>query len=245
MRVTTVLFVIASLVFLSCSKETEDIEDTDSWTSKSPMSVARCGLSASVLNEKIYAIGGTPNMYGSASPYAIVEEYDPATNTWTTKAPMPTPRFGLGTSAVNGKIYAIGGGSTNSEALAVVEEYDPRTDTWTTKNPMRIPRKWGLAASAVNGKIYAIGGATANSEALGIVEEYDPTTDTWTTKKPMPTPRWGFFTSVVNDTIYAIGGIDWAVRSWLDMVEAYDPATDTWEVKTPMLYQGRGNLAGC
>ncbi len=240
MRVTTVLFVIASLVFLSCSKETED---TDSWTTKSPMSVARCGLSACVLNGKIYAIGGTPSMYGIDPPFAIVEEYDPATNTWTKKAPMPTPRWGLGTSVVNGKIYAIGGLDT----MLIIEEYDPATNTWTKKtkkDPMPTPR-WGLATSVVNGKIYVIGGGPVNGKALAIVEEYDPTTDTWTTKKPMPTPRWGFFTSVVNDKIYAIGGVDWAFRPWIDIVEEYDPATDTWKRKTPMPNEGRCHLAGC
>jgi N-acetylneuraminic acid mutarotase len=57
-----------------------------------------------------------------------VEEYDPVTNTWTTMANMPTPRFGLAAVAVNGKIYAIGGwaGSAGSYTdLAKVEEYTP------------------------------------------------------------------------------------------------------------------------
>ena len=57
-----------------------------------------------------------------------VEEYDPATDTWATKAPMPTPRWNLGVAtASNGKIYAIGG--FNGSLLATVEEYDPATNT--------------------------------------------------------------------------------------------------------------------
>jgi len=38
-----------------------------------------------------------------------VEEYEPATDTWTRKTNMPTARCGLSTSVVDWKIYAIGG----------------------------------------------------------------------------------------------------------------------------------------
>lgn len=60
-----------------------------------------------------------------------VEEYDPATNTWTPRAPLLYPQGGLAAAAVNGRIYAIGGGTTwvdvNVEAVGstVVEEYNP------------------------------------------------------------------------------------------------------------------------
>jgi hypothetical protein len=55
-----------------------------------------------------------------------VEEYDPATDTWTRKADMPTARDSLSTSVVNGKIYAIGGAmSGDGVSLSIIEEYDP------------------------------------------------------------------------------------------------------------------------
>src|SRR5690348_4417292 len=74
---------------------------------------------------------------------------------WTTKAPMPTPRFGLSTCVVNGIIYAIGGGHTG--LFQTVEAYDPATNTWTTKAPMPTAR-YDFSTSAVNGIIYAVGG---------------------------------------------------------------------------------------
>ena len=40
-----------------------------------------------------------------------VEAYDPQTDTWTEKADIPTPRILPAASAVDGKIYVIGGGS--------------------------------------------------------------------------------------------------------------------------------------
>ncbi len=65
-----------------------------------------------------------------------------AADTWTAKSPMPTSRSLLSASAVDGKIYAIGGRRTNGgSASSAVEEYDPATDTWTTKAPMPTARQ--------------------------------------------------------------------------------------------------------
>ncbi len=88
-----------------------------------------------------------------------MEAYDPATDTWTTKAPMPTARAFFSTSVVNGKIYAIGGCTGNYDVLTsnTVEVFDPVTNTWTVTDDMPTPRA-ALATSAVNGRIYAIGG---------------------------------------------------------------------------------------
>jgi N-acetylneuraminic acid mutarotase len=100
-----------------------------------------------------------------------VEEYDPAADTWTSKASMASTREGLAAAAVNNKIYAIGG-HDGSTYLATVEEYDPAADTWTSRASMAAPRTW-LAAAAVDNKIYAIGGSDG-STYLTTVEECSP-----------------------------------------------------------------------
>jgi len=204
----------------------------DTWTQKADMPKVRFILSASAVDGKIYAIGGSSAMHGAG--LSIVDEYDPTTDTWTTKAPMPTPRQWLSTSVVNGKIYAIGGDArAGAPSLSTVEMYDPATDTWTEKAPMLISR-FGLSSSVVDGKIYAIGGWRRPPERVtSDVEEYDPATDTWTKKAPMPTARTALSTSVVDGKIYAIGGAPYNGGA-LSTVEVYDPATDTWTTKAPM-----------
>jgi N-acetylneuraminic acid mutarotase len=148
-------------------------------------------------------------------------------NTWRKRADMPTARRSLSTSAVNGKIYAIGGYGPNR--LSTVEEYDPVTDKWTKKADMPTARQ-GLSTSVLDGRIYAIGGWTGKRSSS--VEEYDPATDKWTKKADMQIAREGLSTSTVNGKIYAIGGIGggWFTSS----VEEYDPATDTWTEKAGM-----------
>ncbi len=71
-------------------------------------------------------------------------------DTWTIKAPMPTPRSMLAAAAIGGKLYAVGGdnGSTSFDTLEV---YDPATDTWATKASMSGVRA-SLAADAINGQ---------------------------------------------------------------------------------------------
>ncbi|MFQ6041881.1 MAG: sigma-70 family RNA polymerase sigma factor, partial [Candidatus Poribacteria bacterium] len=191
------------------------------WTRKSEMPTKRARFSTSVVNGKIYAIGGIDGGVDWNATYSIVEEYTPSTDTWTRKADMPTKRWAFSTSVVNGKIYAIGGmtGGWGSSLASMVEEYNPATNTWKKKSKMPTPRVF-LSTSVVNGKIYVIGGHSRQGD-LSTVEEYDPATNTWTKKADMPTPRVGLSTGVVNGKIYAIGG--WGAPS---TVEEYDPATD-------------------
>lgn len=152
------------------------------WTRKTDMPTPRSSLSSSVVNGKIYVIGGA--RFGKSGGGRIgeslstVEEYDPATDKWTKKADMPTARRSLSTSVINGKIYAIGGiggrligGVNEGSSLSTVEEYDPVSDKWTKKTDMPTARR-RLSTSVMSGRIYAIGGR--NNEVLSTVEEYDP-----------------------------------------------------------------------
>jgi hypothetical protein len=87
-----------------------------SWEQKKSMQQARGKLGVAAVNGKIYAIGGstetgrTPNSVGTdykANGWIVGtnEEYDPATNTWSFKKTMPTPRFDFATVAYQNKIY--------------------------------------------------------------------------------------------------------------------------------------------
>ena len=161
-------------------------------------------------------------------------------DTWTKKADMPTARYQVATSVVDGIIYAIGGITVRGQLLSTVEAYDPVTDTWSRKTEMPTPRQ-ALSTSMVDGKIYAIGGVGAQSEFAPVftstVEAYDPVTDTWTKKADMPATRAGLSTSAVNGKIYAIGGIGRQgvfAEAFTSTVYEYDPVTDTWTRKADM-----------
>lgn len=157
---------------------------------------------------------------------------------WTSMSPIITARRGLGVAAVEGKIYAIGGGNDwISPYLGTNEMYDPATDTWTTKASMPTPRT-GFAIAAYGSKIYCIGGEfTDHGYLTGVNEVYDTATDTWETKASMPTPRDRMVANVVDGKIYVIGGGEastYPVYVCSSKNEVYDPETDTWTEKTPL-----------
>lgn len=180
------------------------------------MPTPRLGLGAASINGIVYAVGGGDYSCGT---YSMVEAYDPATDTWTTKAPMPTPRYGLAVVAVNQILYAIGGGGYCNDAFnrATVEAYDPPTDTWTTKASMPVAARF-VSASVINGIIYVVGD-------FHTVYAYDPATDTWTTKAAVTPFRVTGATAALNGIMYWAGGYD---AGNIGPVDAYNPVTDSW-----------------
>lgn len=186
----------------------------------------------------------------SGGPIGAVYVFDPASNTWTAKGPMPIPAHHIMTTAVKGKIYVFGGfvkpqtgagwqPTSNSWA------YDPATERWEKLAPLPTPRGAGWAVEMA-GKIYVIGGAQANVRGnptatllpdtpqlvLGTVEEYDSAANSWRTCAPMPTPRNHLLAAAVGGKIYAIGGRIASARITsaddTNVIEVYDPATDQW-----------------
>ncbi len=204
---------------------------SDTWSTKPSMpGGTRSQLGVAACGGKIYALGG---WHWNGTEYVLVgtvEAYDPSSNAWATKAPMPTPRVYLGVAASGGKIYAIGGLGTPTgtyyPTLTTVEAYDPVTNTWTARAPMPTARYLLAVATGSDGKIYAIGGKVG-IEAINTVEAYDPKTDTWAQKASLPTARFGLGAATSGGSVYAIGGLT-ATDLALGTVEAYDPKADTW-----------------
>ncbi len=158
---------------------------------------------------------------------------------------MPTSRGGLGLAVVSGKVYAIGGSSSNGE-LALNEMYDPATNMWYTKTPMPTART-GFAITTYENKIYVIGGSVGDS-FTGNVEVYNPVSNTWQTVASMPTPRADLSANVVNGKIYLIGGKTYSSISpyynQTNINQVYDIATNTWStnVSMPTALQGCASI---
>jgi len=227
---------------------------TNTWMPRAPLPAARGEIGVGVVDGVLYAVGGnTGSGYDPTAILATVEAYDPATNTWTPRASMPTPRAGLAVVVADGILYAISGyacqppagqpcvASSPLAAVATVEAYDPATNSWTTKASLPTPRAYP-AAAAIDGVIYAIGGQANDFPFwLTTVEAYNPSTDTWTVRAPLPTGRVGLGVEVVNGVLYAIGGYGGGLYE-NRAVEAYDAVSNTWTVLPPMVV-GRWYLA--
>lgn len=138
------------------------------------------------MNDKIYVIGGESAGFGVST----VEEYDPISDTWLRKANMPTPRFGLTTCTINGKIYAIGGGLQWDSIFSTVEQFDPITNKWVSL-PNMPSKRMGLSSCVINGKIYVIGGTMPGIVPSSLVEVLDIGPQQETELKGRVIETWG------------------------------------------------------
>lgn len=104
---------------------------TDAWEEESPLRAPRGFAAAATGEGLIYLVGG----YDGRSVLAICESFDPALaragqDPWRTLAPLATARAGLGLAALNGSLYAVGGGWLNP--ITNNERYDVANNIWST-----------------------------------------------------------------------------------------------------------------
>jgi N-acetylneuraminic acid mutarotase len=216
----------------------------DSWKARAPMPTKRGAAVAATVGGKMYVIGGASTAPGATNPaihptvaqrvLSTVEEYDPETNAWRTRAPMPTPRNHTAAGVVDGKIYVIGGriGAAfiaASSDLANVEAYDPATDTWGRPLAKMPTARSGLDVGVYQGRIYVAGGENQDffqHTTYHAFEAYDPATNTWSILPPMAIGRHGVAGGVVGNRFYAISG---DVQSSGTGVMVSTPSADAFE----------------
>ena len=214
----------------------------DSWAAKTAMPQGGAVYGAATVNGKIYAFGAY--IY-NGTVFPTSEEYDPASDTWTKKPPMPTLRINFATTVYENKIYTIGGQqrpmrNSSDAPVNMVEVYDPATDSWSTKTALPTPRAY-MQAGFANGKIYVFGGWTnPESPTYGYVnatEIYNPQTDTWSLGAAIPYPIHSYALATLDNKIYLMGGNErvLAIAGGFDYPTVnrmliYDPATNTWTI---------------
>jgi len=186
---------------------------TDTWETRTSMPTPRQGLEANVVSDKIYLIGGVRYAGGFVNvEFDENDVYDPVTDSWTTKAPLPNAVWGYSSAVVDNKIYLIGGGNKTLDGIFPVtlnQIYTPATNTWNLAED--VPKGlWHAVAGATTDvlapkRIYVLGGSYSEA-AYNLTQTYDPETDAWTTCTPMPTSRWSLGVAVIDDELYTIGG---------------------------------------
>ena len=236
------LFLTAS--YAIAAKPAFSIAAEDTWATKTPMQQARAGLGVVAVDGKIYAIGGS-TASGSYRPDAFAgdfvgtnEEYDPETDTWTYREPMPTPRAHFAIAAYKNKIYCIGGavgfsvdertGFYSYITSGVTEVYDTVTNTWVTKKSMP-DDAMKIQAHVVNGKIYVMD--------WSLTYVFDPENDSWSLKTRMPQPYPDYDSSPVSAVLdnkiivtfeFSTFNSSTGFESSEQKVLFYDTETDSW-----------------
>ena len=152
---------------------------TDTWVKARDMNHARSGAAISVVDGKIYVMGGTgwPQMPNHPGPFlSSVEVFNPKTNQWSEKGEMPAAKSGHTASVVNRKIYVIGGffrgQGLDMKDFKTIEVYYPEAGRWIQKPDMSVGKS-GHTAEVIRDEIYIFSGVGHNDDPLATVEVYD------------------------------------------------------------------------
>jgi N-acetylneuraminic acid mutarotase len=174
---------------------------TGAWRKLKPLphSTGMGGIAA--FGGRFYVIGGVDT---DGVTLDLVQEYNPADDTWRMRAPMPTPREHIGIAVLDSLIYVVAGRpkGLNAASLTAFEAYSPASDKWYVLPDLPTARS-GAPLAAAKGRLYALGGEWPGIQTTN--EEYDPVKAKWRTVQPLPLARHGFGAVVWGDTVYAFG----------------------------------------
>lgn len=211
-----------------------DITNGTSWSTVAPMNEPKTGGYGAAINGKIYLMGGSYQAVQNGQqvivPTPQVYEYDPATNTMTSKTQGPQWWYNGAGAVVEGKIYLMGGLTVANNSLVyntTVHVYDPQTNTWSTAGNGPYIAQYPTA-TAIGNTIYLVGGV--DNQSSGVTAAYKGVvsggTITWTAiaNHPLGAQRAG--SGVLNGKVYVAGGANG--QGELDAVYKYDPTTDKW-----------------
>ena len=208
--------------------------NTNNWTSEALMPTPREGFAIAVYQGKIYCIGGSTQSppYGWGGAIAVNEMYDPSTNTWQTKAPMPYPVTNFQANVIGGKVYCVGGIDVNGVGSKTNQVYNPATNTWSENAPLPTAT-YDYATATYNSSIYIMNGVDWYSgNGLDLTQIYNPQNDTWSSGAPPSHTETDF----VADVGVSTTGINAPERIYVfgSYTQIYNPMTNSWSLGEPI-----------
>ncbi|MCX6291808.1 MAG: hypothetical protein NT126_08595, partial [Bacteroidetes bacterium] len=194
---------------------------------------AREGMFCFQVGSRCFAGGGKDG----STYYNTFYEYDPVSDTWIAKAPLPMSglAYGVGFS-IYGKGYAgIGQTSYGVNAVSFFE-YDPDINTWTQKQSFPGTARVAAIGESCNGKGYV-----GTGSGLADMWEYDPGNDSWNQKSSLPAGmgRWHAASFSLFGKVYILGGTENTVNSHNRLFE-FTTGTNSWVEKNEWYHCNMG-----
>ena len=131
----------------------------DSWEVLPDLPAQRNHFTGAAIDGRVHFVGGRQGHGLSPLMTTVHEVYDPATQAWTTAAPMLRARSGMNGVMARG-CFHVWGGEGQQGMFPDHDYYDPRNDTWTPLEPMPIPVHGVYGSAFVDGLIRVAGGGT-------------------------------------------------------------------------------------
>ncbi|MEO6874365.1 MAG: kelch repeat-containing protein [Opitutaceae bacterium] len=223
--------------------------DFSAWKELVPLPLPRAGCAVGIIGGELVVAGGTYWQDGRKYWSERVDAFDPATNCWTARTPLPRPRGDAAAAICDSTLYVFGGGA---DGVAESTVWALRDNRWSELPHLALPvPRRSASVAVVDGTFHLLGGLPGTgsdfSGATSTVWAAKPGGH-WETRAPIPGPaRFNLSVGVVAGRIIVAGGCtpeDGGVRN-LDEILAYHPPTDAWTQlgRLPLAIRAAGGLA--
>ena len=152
----------------------------------------------------------------------LLTDVHPSNASWTTLTSPPGASFGAATASQGGRLYVLGGFSTQISPSVVAWD----GATWGAVSSMLQPRLMSGAAAA-RGSVFALGGFDENGVSSASAERFDPGPGTWSAVASMPLSRASGAAGAIGESLFVAGGQGDDGQPLAECFR-FDPAIDAW-----------------
>ena len=195
------------------------VQPASQWRTLPDAPTARLMMAWTVLNDKIWIMGGLRN--GVA--LKTVESYEPRSGVWQTGPPLPIPLHHAAAVTYHGEVVVLGGASDNL-ADASNKVFALRGDSWV-ELPSLTHARAAAAAAVVGDKLVVVGGQNAK-QLVPQTEVFDGSS--WNDAANLPTPREHLAAVSDGSYVYTIGGRFLSADKNSAAFERFNPQSRTW-----------------
>lgn len=143
-----------------------DLAGPSAWVSAAPMPNPRNHGGGAASSGLLFAVAGRHGWDEIAGHDSELDAFDPKTDSWATRAPIPIARSEIGAATVtmeDGRVLVVGGSIAGKHPSGDVLVYDPSRDLWSALPSLPEPRK-GVVAARVGEKIIVTTGSPTSTD---------------------------------------------------------------------------------
>jgi hypothetical protein len=143
-----------------------DLAGPPEWVGAAPLTNPRNHGGGAASGGLFFAVAGRHGWDEVAGHDPALDAFDPATGSWSARAPMLTARSEIGAATVtmsDGRLLVVGGSITGKKPSDDVLVYDPERDLWSALPPLPVPLK-GVVAARIGTKIIVTTGSPTSTD---------------------------------------------------------------------------------
>lgn len=200
----------------------------DSWARLPDLPFARHSAGVTRIDNQVYIFGGQDPSANTVVTNTLYRYNLDTGEVVSLSSAGPTIRTSPTLTAVDGKLYMMGGCATYGKGVGIKDVwcYTPETDSWLRKADMPYARL-SHTSLALGSKIYVAAGKSSSGAAnMRETLIYDTLTDTWTIGAIIPlNTRFEHSMAEYGGKFYVHAGM---VSGSTKHLYCYDPETDSW-----------------